>query len=165
MAQMVNSMSELKRVLQNRAAYALKTTRDEIYKVIQKHITDYYHEKVFYDEQGNPSSIPNMYQRTYQFLNSLMKTEVVLSGNEIGCTVKIDMDSLHYCQPTTTVIDMIYKGYHADTSLNDDVYETPRDIHTLGNFWNDAIEELGGRDGIMRMIKNNLKKCGVPIIN
>lgn len=158
-------MSELKRILQNRASQALKITRDEIYKVIQRHITDYYHEKVFRNEQGNPSSIPEVYQRTYQFLNSLIKTEVTVSGNEIGCTVKIDIESLDYLQPATTVIDMIYRGYHADTSLNDNIYDTPRNIRTLNNFWNDAIEELGGRDGIMKLMKDNLKRCGVPIIN
>lgn len=162
---MVKSMSELKRILQNRASQALKITRDEIYKVIQRHITDYYHEKVFRNEQGNPSSIPEVYQRTYQFLNSLIKTEVTVSGNEIGCTVKIDIESLDYLQPATTVIDMIYRGYHADTSLNDNIYDTPRNIRTLNNFWNDAIEELGGRDGIMKLMKDNLKRCGVPIIN
>ena len=72
MAQTIRSMSELKRVFQNRASFALKMTRDEIFKVFQKHISEYYSEPVF-----GGSSIPKVYDRLYKMLNSLIKTDVI----------------------------------------------------------------------------------------
>lgn len=152
MAQMVRSMSELKRVLQNRASQALKMTRDEMFKVFQKHITEYYHEPVFHG-----SSIPKQYERLYKMLNSLVKTEVIQSGNEISCKVEVDQDYLNYEYP--------------EGATGREVWEWANDMTHGGTVqgklkvWNDAIDELGGRSGIMRLMKNNLKKCGVPIIN
>ena len=161
MAQVViKDISDLTKIFEIRVSKALKATQDEIYSVIQRHISDYYHEKVF--EGG--TSIPVMYERTYQFLNSLIKTDIMSDGNSFGCSVKIDIESLDYLQPAEVVIDMIYRGYHADKSLNDGSYETPRNIKTLGNFWEDSIEELGGESGIMNLMKQNLKKYGVPVI-
>lgn len=165
MAQVViEDISDLTRIFEVRVSKALKATQDEIYKVIQKHISDYYHEKVFRHRNGGMSEIPEVYKRTYQFLNSLIKTNIVSDGNSFGCSVKIDMESLNYLQPAEVVIDMIYRGYHADTGLNDGNYETPYDIHTLGNFWEDSIEELGGEVGITNLMKQNLIKCGVPVV-
>ena len=90
-------------------------------------------------------------------LNSLVKTEVIQSGNEISCRVEVGQDYLNYEYP---------KGA---TGL--EVWEWANDMTHGGTVkgklkvWNDSIDELGGRDGIMRLMKNNLKRCGVPIIN
>lgn len=161
MAQVViKDIRDLTKIFEIRVSKALKATQDEIYKVIQRHISDYYHEKVFKDN----SAIPVVYKRTYQFLNSLIKTNIISDGKSFGCSVKIDMEALDYLQPAEVVIDMIYRGYHADAGLNDGNYETPYDIHTLGNFWEDSIEELGGEIGITNLMKQNLIKYGVPVV-
>lgn len=147
-------MSELKRILQNRASQALKMTRDEMFKVFQKHINEYYSEKVF---SGGTSAIPMMYDRTYKLLNSLIKTDVVQSGYEISCKVEIDQDYLNYTyKEGATGLEV---ATYANTQLHGGTVSGDIEI------WNDAIEELGGRDGIMRLMKNNLKKCGIPIVN
>lgn len=160
MAQVIiKDIRDITKIFEARVSKALKATQDEIYKIIQKHITAYYQEKVF-----DGSSIPAVYERTYQFLNSLIKTDIVSDGSSFGCSVKIDMESLDYLQPAEVVIDMIYRGYHADKSLNNGFYETPRNIRTLGNFWEDSIEELGGEVGIMDLMKKNLIKFGVPVV-
>ena len=165
MAQVViKDISDLTKIFEVRVSKALKATQDEIYKVIQRHINDYYHEKVFRHSNGHMSEIPKVYERTYQFLNSLIKTNIVSDRNGFGCSINIDMESLNYIQPAEVVIDMIYRGYHADTGLNNGSYETPYDIHTLGNFWDDSIEELGGEIGIANLMKQNLIKYGVPVI-
>ena len=171
MAQMIKSMSELRRILQNRASHALKLTRNDMFKVFQKHINKYYSEYR-----------PIVYKRTYKFLNSLVKTEVVLIGNELSCSVKIDEDYLSYEYPYTQLFNPSYphqydgrfaSGYDVASWANGDFpwddYPGGKHGYTVdvgnGNgFWDDAIKELGGRDGIMRLVKNNLKKCGVPIV-
>ena len=62
---MVKSISELKMVLQNMALQALKMPQDEIYKVFQKHITEFYSEKVF----SNATSAVILIYMMMQFIN------------------------------------------------------------------------------------------------
>lgn len=154
MAQRVRTISELKRVVQNRASQAVKITRDEMFKIFQKHINEYYSEKVF---KGGTSEIPAMYDRTYKLLNSLIKTDVVQSGWEISCKVQIDEDYLSYTyEKGATGLDVVK---WANDNLHGGTIKGDVEI------WNDAIEELGGKSGILSLLKTNLKKCGVPIIN
>lgn len=171
MAQTIKSISELKRVFQNRASYAARITRDEMFKVFQKHIDKFYGEYK-----------PTVYKRTYKFLNSLIKTDITLSGNELSCSVRIDEKYLNYEYPYTQRFKPSYphhydgrfaSGYDVASWANGkfpwDDYSGGKHGYTVdvgsGNgFWNDAIEELGGKQGIINLMKRNLKKCGVPVI-
>lgn len=153
----IRSMADLQRILQGRLALALQMSQQEIYKVIQSHIAQYYEEKVF-----NGSSIPKMYERTYQFFNGLIKTGISISGNTVSCEVKMN-EGLSYKQSALTVLNMINSGAHADPGLNSGDYQTPRYIGAGSHFWDDAINELGGESGIYKIIVNNCKKVGLPI--
>lgn len=160
----INNMEQLKKIIQQKLSLALKMTQDEIYKVIKENINKYYDEKVFYNIESNGmTNTPRFYNRTFQFLQSLIKTDVIIDNNNISCSVKIDTDSLDYVQDGDIVIDMINRGYHADKSLNDGSYETPRNIYSKSHFWDDSLEQLGGYDGILSIMKNNCKKVGIPI--
>ena len=79
----ITSTSQLKSLLQSRISKAVGMTCDYVYFVFRKHLEKYYNE---YD--------PNYYQRTYSFLNSLIKTEVIQKGNSLSCQIKIDEDYL-----------------------------------------------------------------------
>lgn len=159
-----NNIKDLEKFVNSRLSLALKFTQQEIYKVIQENIKNYYEEKVFYDRiSGSMSAIPNVYDRTYQFLNSLIKTDVFVRNGKVSCSVMIDIDSLDYLQDGEIVIDMINRGYHADKSLNDGTYETSRNIYAKSHFWDDSLEQLGGYDGILNIMKKNCKKVGIPI--
>lgn len=152
MAQLIKGVSELKRILQNRASYALKLTRDEMFKVFQKHISEYYHEPVF-----GGSSIPKQYDRLYKMLNSIVKTDIIMSGNSISCSVEVDRDYLNYTYPEGATGREVWEW------ANDNTHGGTVDGKL--KVWNDALDELGNREGIIKLMKNNLKKCGVPIIN
>lgn len=145
MAQVIRSMSDLKKIIESRIQIALKMTQQEIYEVIQQHITDYYHEYS-----------PHMYQRTWKFLNSLIKTEIVKSSNGISCSVEIDRDYLFYrYQGGITGLEA---ATHANQHSHGGVYDDD-----FGQFWDDAMEELGMEPGIKYLMKKNLQKCGVPV--
>lgn len=58
---------------------------------------------------------------------------------------------------------MINRGYHADKSLNDGSYRVKKNILAEGNFWDDSLEQLGGYNGILEIMKKNCKKVGLPI--
>ena len=145
MAQTIKSMSDLTKVIEPRIQQALKMTQQEIFEVVQQHITDYYHEYS-----------PRMYQRTWEFLNSLIKTEIVKSSNGISCSVEIDKDYLSYrYQGGATGLDVVtYANQHSHGGVYDDDF---------GQFWDDAMAELGLEPGIKYLMKSNLKKCGVPV--
>jgi hypothetical protein len=160
----INNMDDLKNAVKERLNIALKMTQEEVYNVIQKNIEKYYEEKVFYNlETNSTTNKPRFYNRTYAFLNSLIKTNVVVVNNSLSCSVEINTESLNYIQDGDAVIDMINRGYHADKSLNDGSYQTPRNIYSEYHFWDDSLEQLGGYDGILSIMKNNCKKVGISI--
>ncbi len=171
MSQIIKNGKDLDKLIQSRLSLALKFTQQEIYKVIQENIKNYYEEKVFLDRVSKKmSAIPNAYFRTYQFLNSLIKTDIIVKNGTVSCSVRIDTESLDYIQDGDIVVDMINRGYHADTSLNDDLlsfndrgYRTPYDIYAKSHFWDDSLEQLGGYNGILEIMKKNCRKVGLNI--
>lgn len=153
MAQIIiKNPNDLIKILDARVSLALKMTQDTIFKCFQITLNDYYHEPIF-----DGGSIPKQYERTYKFLNSMIKTEIVKSGNSFSCTVEVDTDYLNYN----------YSGEATGKDVWDYANARTHGGTMWGNIevWNDTIEMLGGRDGIMKLMKNNLKKCGVPITN
>lgn len=164
MAALINSVTQLKKILETKIQQALILTQEEIYSVIQKHIEDYYEEEVFEVEKGVYSNIPFVYQRTNRFrFDSLIKTRIIQTGNSLSCTVQIDEDYLKYKYPGNPswkgnvsatgadVVSWANQGLHGDTVSGGE------------NFWDEALDELGGKQGILNLMKKNLKKVGVPI--
>ena len=152
MATVIRSMSDLTKIIESRIQQALKMTQQEIFEVIQQHITDYYKEPVFRD---GTSAIPMIYDRTYKMLNSLIKTDIIKSGGTISCSVEIDP---HY-------LDYQYMGGASglDVMLSANEQFHGWSIEGDIRIWDDAMAELGLEYGIKYLMKKNLQKCGVPI--
>ena len=152
MAAVIKSMSDLTKILESRIQKALKMTQQEIFEVIQKHITDYYKEPVF---RNGTSAIPMLYDRSYKLLNSLIKTDVSKSGGTISCSVEIDPNYLDYqYMGGASGLDVMLSAEQAfhGWSIEGDL-----------RIWSDSLAELGLEPGILYIIKSNLKKYGVPI--
>ncbi len=152
MATIIRSMSDLTKIIESRIQQALKMTQQEIFEVIQQHITDYYKEPVF---RNGTSAIPMIYDRTYKLLNSLIKTDIVKSGGNISCKVEIDPNYLDY-------------QYMGGASGLDVMLSANEQFHGWSiegdmRIWDDALAELGLKPGILYIMKSNLKKCGVPV--
>jgi hypothetical protein len=145
MATVIRSTSDLMKILESQIQQSLKMTQQEIFEVIRQHITDYYHE---YN--------PRMYQRTWEFLDSLIKTNIVNTNGTISCTVEIDKDYLSYRYKGGAIgLEVVtYANRHSHGGVYDDDF---------GQFWDDAMAELGLEPGIKYLMKKNLKKCGVPV--
>lgn len=152
MATVIKSMNDLTKILESRIQQALKMTQQEIFEVIQQHITDYYKEPVF---RNGTSAIPMLYNRTYKLLNSLIKTDIIKSGGTISCTVEIDPNYLNYQ----------YMGGASglDVMLSADQAFHGWSVEGDMRIWSDSLSELGLKPGILYIMKNNLKKCGVPV--
>lgn len=159
MSTLIKGVGQLRKVLETKVKQALILTQEEIYDVIHKHIENYYEEEVFF----GGSSEPSFYSRTYEFLNSLIKTNIVTDGASVSCTVQIDDDYLKYKYPGNPS----WKGNVPATGA-DIVSWANQGLHgyTVSggeNFWDEALDELGGKQGILNLMKKNLKAVGVPI--
>lgn len=142
-------------ILEKYVASAMKATQQMVYDAIQESITEYYKEYT-----------PEVYERTYKFLNSLIKTDIIRVGNTISCEVKIDERFLEYEYPNggginATGLDVVQwanrevpgYGNHGGT------VDTGRD----DGFWDVAMQTLGGDFGIMTLLNNNLKRRGLNV--
>lgn len=148
----VKNQKDILKVFQSRVSVALKMTRDDIFKVIQKHIVGYYKEPVFRD---GTSALPMIYDRTYELLNSLIKTDVVINGNTLSCTVKVDPNYQNYKYMGGI------SGLDVWMSANEQFHgwSIEGDIR----IWDDALAEIGLESGIKCLMKSNLKKCDVNV--
>ena len=57
----IQNMKDLEKVVNKYIIKALELTRDEIFEVVSRKVSDYYNEEVFEHE---PRDIPDFYQRT-----------------------------------------------------------------------------------------------------
>lgn len=152
MAQVIiKNPNDLIKILDTRVSQALRMTQDLIYKAIYEALLEYYHEPVF-----GGSSIPKVYERTYKMLNSIIKTEIVHSGNSFACSVGVDESYLNYTYKGGATGQEVWEWANANTHGGT----------VKGNLevWNNAMNNLGGESGIINLMKQNLRKCGVPVI-
>lgn len=152
MAQVViKNPNDLIKILDVRVAMALKMTQNEICKAFQISLSEYYHEPVF-----GGSSIPKQYERLYKMLNSIVKTDIIKSGCGFSCTVEVDRDYLGYNYQGGATGQEVWEWANANTHGGT----------IKGNLkvWDNAIDYLGGEQGIINLMKQNLKKCGVPVV-
>ena len=79
------SMSEFREYVIKNSQVAIRQAQEEIYGILYRYVQKYYAE---YD--------PEYYERTYQLLRSLVKTEVVPTKNGWKAEVYFDISSLDY---------------------------------------------------------------------
>lgn len=152
MATVIKSMNNLKKILESRIQQALKMTQQEIFEVIQQHITDYYKEPVF---RNGTSAIPMLYERTYRLLNGLIKTDIIKTNGILSCSVEIDPRYLDYQYiGGASGLDVMLSAEQAFHG-----WSVEGDMH----IWSDSLAELGLEPGIKYIMKSNLRKCGVPV--
>lgn len=163
----ITSISQLKKSLERRIQMALTRTQKEIYDVVYDYIKQFYKDPAF---SPPDVSTPDVYVRTWKFLNSLIKTDVVVTGSNISCSVQLSDDYLEY-------------KYPGNPDWNGNVPATGLDVATWANehgndhthgytvsgtssyvpWWDGAMKELGGKQGILNIMKKNLKAVGIPL--
>ena len=155
----IKNQEQLRKVLQSYVASALEKTQKEIYDIIQESINDYYKEYT-----------PKYYDRTYKFLNSLVKPKVEIKGDTIECEVKIDEEYSRYHYPGSDFeYDYPATGRDVASWANRDVSDAGNHGYTVDagrdiGFWDEGIQTLGGEIGIIRMLVYNLEKRGLKVV-
>lgn len=80
-----NSPSELENYLMKQMKLAIEQAEKKIHKVIDEFLKKYYGEYA-----------PVEYERTYQLLHSLVKSDIVPKGRGYECHVYFDLDKIDY---------------------------------------------------------------------
>jgi hypothetical protein len=158
------SIKDVEKLMEQKITYALKQTQNVAYKVIQDFIKQYYNERVFYSDNGMLSNMPNQYERTFSFFNSLVKSEIKYQGNNYWCEIYIDQSQLdYYAHDGLTVLNMINDGFHSNPELNNDNYHAPY-IESQIHFWDDSIDVLQKANYIMNQLVYYLKRAGLTVV-
>lgn len=79
------SEAELKAFVLKKCKNALAKSQQQVYQIIDRFVKEFYAE-----------FSPEMYERTYQLYRSLVKSEVVATGNGYEAQVYFDLSSLDY---------------------------------------------------------------------
>ena len=158
----INNMKDLENIVNKYIAKALELTRDEIFEVVSRKVSDYYNEDVFmYD----PTDEPDYYQRTGNLMESLTATHVNPNNNGYEFRVGWDDDYLTFRYP---------KGfgksrYNGITGLQVlQAFDSGTHGYTVSgshNYWTEALDELGNESGLIERFKKNCKRVGLPITN
>ena len=141
-----HSIEELKQYILSRSQNALQKATEQVYQIINRFV------KEFYAEYS-----PSMYDRTYQLYQSLVKTDVEVSGN--GCTayVYFDFSSLVYMtgsQPSgSQVMNAAAYGGHGAEGLHV--------IAGCTGIWSEPMQILSTE--AIEILKRMLIAEGIPI--
>lgn len=160
MPTVIKSIKDLNKILEQRATMAMKMAQKDIGECIQESIDEYYREKVF---RGGTSCIPEVYDRTYKLLNSMVKTEIVKSGNTLSCKVGISDDYLNYKYPGTNGWDGVDATGRDVLDWNNADGSHGGSVDGDWKIWDEAMRTLGGETGIMSIFLSKLKKCGIKV--
>lgn len=160
MPTVIKSINDLNKILEQRATMAMKMAQKDIGECIQESINEYYEERVF---RGRTSYIPEVYDRTYKLLNSMVKTEIVKSGNTLSCKVGISDDYLNYKYPGTNGWDGVDATGRDVLDWNNADGSHGGSVDGDWKIWDEAMRTLGGETGIMAIFISKLKKCGIKV--
>ena len=136
---------ELTRAIMNTMQGVLREIQNKAYDVVKIFMDIYYSEYTpIPKERGG-------YERTRAFYNSLVKSEIKKTTTGYQCSVYIDLDKMneYQCHDGETVMDMINRGFHADTGMNSGGYNTPYDIKGTA-VWDESINEIERTDLILK---------------
>ena len=164
MPTIIRSMNDLTKIIESRFIKALEMTRDEIFDVISRKVSEYYQESVFSSPDERE---PDFYNRTGRLMDSLTASHIKKNANCYEFTVGWDDDYLIFRYSSGFVKSGYDSKYNGITGLQ--VLKAFNSgshgytVHGDHNYWDEAIDELGGQHGILNKFKKNLKTCDIPI--
>ena len=141
------SESELRNFLLSKCQNALIKTQEQIYQIINRFVKEFYAE-----------FSPEMYERTYQLYCSLVKSNIISTGNGYEAEVYFDLSSLDYvtgARPSgEQVMQAAEYGRHGAMGL------AVADFKGT-SIWHEPLEILNAE--AINILKKMLISEGVPI--
>lgn len=151
---------ELERFLLRKSRQALLKAQDKVYTIIKQFVYKFYND---YD--------PELYERTYQLLESLVQSRVVSNGKGYKVEIYFDLDKLRYSKQAwqggeppsgEQVFEAAKQGLHGAIGDAGDGWNYRYVMGDTGvNIWNDPIQELDAK--AIEILKQMLISEGIPI--
>lgn len=157
----INNIKDLEKFIDPYLQKASIKTRDEIFEIISRKVSEYYNEPVF---EHDPRDIPDYYERTGNLMESLTASRVIKTNNGYEFTVGWDDDYLSFRYPRgfgkspyngitgAQVLQAFNSGTHGFT------------VDGEHNYLDEAIDEINARGGADGIFIKHLKKLGAPIM-
>lgn len=139
--------AQLKSFLMAKCKNALIQAQERVYRIVDKFV------KEFYDDYD-----PDKYHRTYQLYRSLVKSDIIQTGNGYKAEVYFDLSGIYNTgsKPTLEqVFDAAKMGLHGADGLH--VEEGYNHI----SIWDDPIQELDAK--AINILVDMLRAEGIPI--
>lgn len=156
---------ELEQFLLKKCHSALAKTQEKVYQIIDKFLNDFYKDYTpgTYTDWDGTEKFYRGYERTYQLLHSLVKSEIIHSKNGYEANVYFDYNYLKskYSdgnQPSgLQVMEAAAQGFHG--AIGDGFWYF--DGKTGVSVWNDPIKKLDAE--AIEILKNMLITEGISI--
>lgn len=143
----------------------IEETQLQVEKIINSFIEKYYKEYS-----------PIFYDRTNAFLHSVVKTDIKQTKTGFKCSVYINTDGAmgeYLRNDGIEVMDMINRGYHADTSLNgskrlpygytSNPYNARYNIKGT-KVWDESINEIENKNIFINTLREHFRKNGLNVL-
>lgn len=149
-----NNTKELKSYIFKKSESAMIQAQSKVYQIVNTFVKEFY---VGYS--------PAQYERTYQLYQSLIKSDVQISGNSVTATVYFDASRLDYYMKMINGKESPNHGWSAETVLNVAMISgVPHGGYSPagGNgIYLEAIAKLNQE--AIKVLKDSLVSAGIPI--
>lgn len=144
MAKYARNMNEIYKALDKTMYNLANMAGDKVKELIDSFIMLYY---------NNYTPKSNGYIRTYQFLESCIRSKVIKEGNGYYVMVYIDTANLDYEEATgEQVVDWANQGLHGGMDVGDNV-----------RFWDESMDMLINKGYLVKLFSEYLKKNGLKV--
>lgn len=157
---MVKNLQDLEKLIQPYIEKALKLTGDAIYKKLKEKVDAYYIEPVF--SEPDPTK-PDVYQRSEMLKDSLFEPVITQNGSTTVLTTGFEDDYLSFEYPGNPQWKKNKLATGKDVLEWFNASSHGGIVKGSHDFWDEALEELDGEQGIIKLFKQNCKKVGLPI--
>lgn len=154
---------ELEKFILKKCHSALAKTQEKVYQILDKFLNDFYKDYTpgTYTDWDGTKKYYRGYDRTYQLLHSLVKTEIIPSKNGYEAQVYFDYNSLQYLDGNRPsglqVMEAAAQGLHG--AIGEGFWYF--DGKTGVSVWNDPIKILDAK--AIEILKNMLIAEGIPV--
>ena len=101
-----NSVEALKSYILQHSATAIKLAQERVYLIIDRFVKQYYAEFT-----------PETYERTYQLFKSLVKSDIISTGNGWVAEVYFDLEALDSAMKRINGVEVPNKGWSEEKTL------------------------------------------------
>ena len=146
-----NSIDALKNHILSRCEEAIKNAQLEIHAIIDRFLMQYYAE---FD--------PSLYERTYQLLHSLVKSDVKSTGNGYEAEVYFDVSMLDYSVKTLKGIGTwANKNWSEEKTLSAAAHGSHGGWVSGTAIWDDPMKIIDAT--AIEILKKHLIAAGIPL--